>query len=105
MEKIPFFGGPGIPALGSTQVRISTVPFLELVGSIVQLIRSRITSKSKNSFLYIASDGKSATFGRAGQEEDIILGIINVLKSDETTRKYVMDYFNNKFKEEQNGSK
>ena len=48
----------------------------------------------------MACDGNAATFGRAGQEEDIVMGIINILKSDETARKYVLDYFNNKCKED-----
>lgn len=90
--KIP---GTNIPILGGVQ-RLQPIPFLELVGSLVQVIRAKITDKSKNSFLYIASDGKSATHGRAGQEEDIIVGVISVLESDETMRNYVLNYFKKK---------
>ncbi len=100
MSRIPILDGTGIPILGTSPVRLATVPYLELVGSVVQIVRSRITSKNKNSFLYMACDGNAATFGRAGQEEDIVMGIINILKSDETARKYVLDYFNNKLKED-----
>ena len=100
MSRIPILEGTGIPVLGTSPVRLSTIPYLELVGSVVQIVRSRINAKNKNSFLYIACDGTSTTFGRAGQEEDLIIGIINILKGDEAARKYVLDYFNNKFKED-----
>lgn len=104
MSKVPIIGG--IPLLGG-QSRISNVPFLELVGHVVQLLRSRINVKSNNSFLYIACDGKSSTFGRSGHEEDLIIGIVSVLKNDETARKYVLDYFNkqNEIEDEQGADK
>lgn len=101
MSRIPILEGTGFPILGVTPAQKATAPFLELVGSVVQSVRSRISEKNPNSFLYIACDGKSTTFGRAGHEEDLIIGMINILKEDETARKYVLDYFNNKF--EKNG--
>ncbi|MBR0116436.1 MAG: hypothetical protein IJM04_04060 [Prevotella sp.] len=90
--KIP---GTTIPILGGIQ-RLKPIPFLELVGNLVQIIRAKITDKSKNSFLYIACDGKSTTHGRAGQEEDLIVGVISVLESDETMRNYVLNYYKQK---------
>lgn len=92
--KIP---GTNIPIIGGGQ-RISLVPFLELVGTLVQLIRARISEKSKNSFLYIACDGKTTTHGCAGQQEDLIVGIVSVLDNDETMRKYVLNYYKQKAK-------
>lgn len=100
MSRIPILEGTGFPILGPTSAQKATAPFLEFVGTVVQSVRSRITEKSSNSFLYIACDGKSTTFGRAGQEEDLIIGMINILKEDETARKYVLDYFNNKFEKD-----
>lgn len=91
--KIP---GTNIPIIGEGTRRLSLVPFLELVGSVVQVIRAKITDKSKNSFLYIACDGKSTTFGCAGQQEDLIVGLISVLENDETMRSYVLNYYKQK---------
>lgn len=90
--KIP---GTNIPILGGVQ-RLQPIPFLELVGNLVQIIRAKITDKNKNSFLYIACDGKTTTHGRAGQEEDLIVGVISVLESDETMRNYVLNYYKQK---------
>lgn len=89
----------GIPIFDRPKVN-GNEPFLNCVARAVREVRPRVTEKSPNSFLFIASNGKDLSFGVAGQEEDIIKGLVNLLDKNETVRELLITHYINKQKQQ-----
>lgn len=85
----------GIPIFDRPKVS-GNEPFLNCVARAVREIRPRVTDKSPNSFLFIASNGKDLSCGVAGQEADIIKGLVHLLDKNDTVRELLITHYNNK---------
>lgn len=85
----------GIPVFERPKVN-GNEPFLNCVARAVREVRPRVTDKSPNSFLFIASNGKDLSVGVAGQEEDIIKGLVTLLDKNDTVRNLLLTHYNNK---------
>ena len=94
----------GIPIFERPTVN-GNEPFLNCVARAVREVRPRVTEKSPNSFLFIASNGKDLSCGVAGQEEDILKGLVNLLDKNDTVREMLLTHYNNKKQLEENGRK
>lgn len=86
----------GIPIFERPKVVNGNEPFLNCVARAVREVRTRVTEKSPNSFLFIASNGKDLSCGVAGQEEDILKGLVNLLDRNDTVRNMLLTHYNNK---------
>ena len=89
----------GIPIFDRPKVN-NNEPFLNCVARAVREVRPRVTEKSPNSFLFIASNGKDLSCGVAGQEEDILKGLVHLLDKNDTVRKLLLTHYNNKQQQE-----
>lgn len=76
---------------------------MNCVARAVREVRPRVTEKSPNSFLFIASNGKDLSFGVAGQEEDILKGLVHLLDKNDTVREMLLIHYNNKEKQNDDG--
>ena len=85
----------GIPIFDRPKVN-GNEPFLNCVARAVREVRPRETEKSPNSFLFIASNGKDLSVGVAGQEDDIIKGLVTLLDKNDTVRELLLTHYNNK---------
>lgn len=94
VEGIPIFDRPKVHG---------NEPFLNCVARAVREVRPRVTEKSPNSFLFIASNGKDLSFGAAGKEEDILKGLVNLLDKNDTVREMLLTHYRNKKQLEENG--
>ena len=92
----------GIPIFDRPKIN-NNEPFLNCVARAVREIRPRVTEKSPNSFLFIASNGKDLSFGVAGQEEDILKGLVHLLDKNDTVREMLLTHYNNKEKQNDDG--
>lgn len=85
----------GIPIFERPKVK-NNEPFLNCVARAVREVRPRVTEKSPNSFLFVASNGKDLSVGVAGQEADIIKGLVALLDKNDTVRELLLTHYNNK---------
>ena len=85
----------GIPIFDRPKVN-NNEPFLNCVARAVREVRPRVTEKSPNSFLFVASNGKDLSVGVAGQEADIIKGLVALLDKNDTVRELLLTHYNNK---------
>ena len=93
----------GIPIFERKKIN-GNEPFLNCVGRAVGMVRQRVTDKSPNSFLFIASNGKDLSFGAAGQEEDLLKGLVGLLDKNDLVREMLLTHYNHK-KQIENGRK
>ena len=93
----------GIPVFD--RPKVNNEAFLNCVARAVREVRPRVTNKSPNSFLFIASNGKDLSCGVAGHEEDILKGLVNLLDKNDTVREMLITHYINKQKQEKNGRK
>ncbi len=89
----------GIPIFDRPKVN-GNEPFLNCVARAVREVRPRVTDKSPNSFLFIASNGKDLSCGVAGHEDDILRGLVHLLDKNDTVRDMLLTHYNNKQKQE-----
>lgn len=92
----------GIPIFERPKVN-GNEPFLNCVARAVSKVRPRVTEKSSNSFLFIASNGKDLSCGVAGQEEDILKGLVHLLDKNDTVREMLLTHYTNKQNQNENG--
>ena len=85
----------GIPIFDRPKINNSE-PFLNCVARAVREVRPRVTEKSPNSFLFIASNGKDLSCGVAGQEADIIKGLVHLLDKNDAVRELLLTHYTNK---------
>lgn len=88
----------GIPLFDRPKIN-GNEPFLGCVARAVREIRPRVTEKSPNSFLFIASNGRDLSCGVAGQEADILKGLVHLLDKNDTVREMLITHYNNKLQE------
>jgi hypothetical protein len=81
----------GIPIF--ERPKIKNEPFMLCVARCIKEIASRVTKKSPNSFLFVASDGKDIRVGAGGNEENIIKGLVSLLDSNEPVRKLLLTHY------------
>lgn len=92
----------GIPIFDRPKIN-NNEPFLNCVARAVREVRPRVTEKSPNSFLFIASNGKDLSFGVAGREEDILKGLVHLLDKNDPVREMLLTHYNNKKKQNDDG--
>lgn len=85
----------GIPIFERPKVN-GNEPFMNCVARAVREVRPRVTDKSPNSFLFIASNGKDLSCGVAGQEDDILKGLVHLLDKNDTVREMLITHYINK---------